>query len=256
MKAKMNLSVSQIALLIFPTLFALFSTLATAQNSEKVTSKNQKMVAKITRYEVKKEYQEEFQKTLSGYVLKSLQNDSNIMSEGYFEQNNPSVIWLFERWASQNELKKFKGNSESKVINTLEKEALVKPSKIIYVKDLEPISKQEWRRASKTEDKQLTIMLFVDAKAGTEENFKNIYHIAMPQFRSEPGVVTYQLSQFEEDSTQFVTFEKFRSNDAFQYHLNFPPIQPVIDYLNSSIKKQPFQDGIHNLIEFTPLIRE
>lgn len=131
-----------------------------------------------------------------------------------------------------------------------------KPERAIYIKDLEPISKQEWRRASKAEDKQLTIMLFVDAQKGTEENFKKVYHKAMPQFRSEPGVVTYQLSELKEDSSQFVTFEKFRSNDAFQYHLNFPPIQPVIDYLNTSIKKQPFQDGIHNLIEFAPLIRE
>jgi quinol monooxygenase YgiN len=78
----------------------------------------------------------------------------------------------------------------------------------------------------------------------------------MPQFRSEDGVVTYQLSQLEDDSTQFVTYEKFRSNEAFQFHLNFPPIRPVIDYLNTSIKKQPFQDGIHNLIEFAPLTRE
>jgi quinol monooxygenase YgiN len=74
----------------------------------------------------------------------------------------------------------------------------------------------------------------------------------MPQFRSEPGVINYQLSQLQEDSTRFVTYEKFRSEDAFQYHLNFPPIQPVIDYLNSSIKKQPFQTGLHRLIEFAP----
>jgi quinol monooxygenase YgiN len=163
---------------------------------------------------------------------------------------------LFERWTNQKELNKFKSNPKSKTVIDLEKSALVKPEKVIYVTDLEPISKQEWRRASKADDKQLTIMLFVDAKAGTEENFKAVYHKAMPQFRSEPGVVTYQLSQLNEDKTQFVTFEKFRSNDAFQYHLNFPPIQPVIDYLNTSIKKQPFQDGIHNLIEFAPLIRE
>ncbi len=63
-------------------------------------------------------------------------------------------------------------------------------------------------------------MLFVDAKAGTEANFKDVYHTAMPKFRSEPGVITYQLSQLEEDATQFVTFEKFRSNEAFQFHLN------------------------------------
>jgi len=78
----------------------------------------------------------------------------------------------------------------------------------------------------------------------------------MPQFRSEPGVINYQLSQLEEDGTQFVTYEKFRNEDAFQYHLNFPPIQPVIDYLNTSIKKQPFETGLHRLIEFAPVIRQ
>ncbi|MDR6845970.1 antibiotic biosynthesis monooxygenase [Flavobacterium granuli] len=261
MKAKTHLSISKIALAIFTTLFVLCSTFATAQNLSKgkVISeelKNQEMIAKITRYGVKKEFQEKFQKAVSDYVSESLQNDSNIMSEAYFEQDNQTVIWLFERWTNQKELNKFKSSSKSKTVIALEKSALIKPEKVIYVKDLEPISKQEWRRASKAEDNQLTIMLFVDAKPGTEENFKAVYHTAMPQFRSEPGVVTYQLSQLNEDKTQFVTFEKFRSNDAFQYHLNFPPIQPVIDYLNTSIKKQPFQDGIHNLIEFAPLIHE
>jgi quinol monooxygenase YgiN len=261
MKAKTDLSISQMALVIFTTLFVLCSTFTTAQDlyKGKVTSvalKNQDMIAKITRYDVKKEFQEKFQKAVSDYVSESLLSDGNIMSEAYFEQDNQTVIWLFERWTNQKEWNKFKSNSKSKAVIALEKSALVKPEKTIYVKDLEPLSKQEWRKASKAEDKQLTIMLFVDAKAGTEENFKAVYHTAMPQFRSEPGVVTYQLSQLKADKTQFVTFEKFRSNEAFQYHLNFPPIQPVIDYLNTSIKKQPFQDGIHNLIEFAPLIRE
>lgn len=229
----------------------LFNNLsATAQNPET------KVIAKITRYDVKKEHQEKFQKAVKDYVLKSISNESNIMSEAYFEQDNKSVIWLFERWINQSELDKFRNNSTSKTLKALTKTALVKPEKIIAVKDLEPISKQQWRRASKVGDEQLTIMLFVDAKAGTEQNFKDVYHKVMPEFRSEPGVVTYQLSQLEADKTQFVTFEKFRSKDAFQYHLNFPPIKPVIDYLNTSIKKQPFQDGIHNLIEFAPLIRE
>jgi quinol monooxygenase YgiN len=239
--------------LIFTALFLSIGTFATAQNSDR---KEEEIVAKITRYEVKKEYQAEFQKVISNYVLKSLSNDNSIMSEAYFEQNNKSVIWLFERWTNQSKLDKFRNNSISKELISLEKTALVKPEKIIYIKDLEPISKQQWRRASKIQDDQLTIILFVDAKKGTEENFKTVYHTAMPQFRSEPGVVTYQLSQLKEDNSQFVTFEKFRSKDAFQFHLNFPPIQPVIDYLNTSIKKQPFQDGIHNLIEFAPLIRE
>jgi quinol monooxygenase YgiN len=131
-----------------------------------------------------------------------------------------------------------------------------KPVEIYTLKDLEPLTKQQWRKTAKAEDQPLTIMLFVDAKPGTQESFKTIYHKAMPLFRSEPGVVTYQLSEIEGDGTRFLTYEKFRSEEAFQYHLKFPPIQPVLDYLNTSIKKPPFQNGIHNLVEFAPLTRE
>jgi quinol monooxygenase YgiN len=78
----------------------------------------------------------------------------------------------------------------------------------------------------------------------------------MPKFRSEPGVVTYQLSQLKSDPTQFLTYEKFRSDAAFQYHLKFPPIEPVIKYLRTSIKQPPFEKGLHNLIEFAPGYRQ
>ena len=135
-----------------------------------------------------------------------------------------------------------------KAIRALSENALITPAKTFYVKDLEPLSKTAWRTAPAKDDTPLTIMLFVDSKAGTAEQFKQVYHTAMPQFRSEPGVINYQLSQLQGDSTQFVTYEKFRNEAAFQYHLSFPPIQPVIDYLNTSIKTQPFQAGLHRLM--------
>lgn len=203
------------------------------------TSANAEEVAVLTRYEVQKGYEKKFRKMLLKYVRHAIANKSNIMAEAYYEQENPSILWLIERWDSKNEME------------NMRKSLALKPVKTIYVKDLEPLSKTAWRRAPEKEDKPVTIMLFVDSKMGTEGNFKAVYHSAMPQFRSEPGVINYQLSQFEEDSTQFVTYEKFRNEGAFQYHLNFPPIQPVIDYLNTSIKKQPFQTGLHKLIALT-----
>jgi quinol monooxygenase YgiN len=188
--------------------------------------------ARLTRYEVKPSYREQFQKVLSGYVKQALADESNIMAEAYYEQEDPSVIWLIERWT---------GKINQAIMS-------VKPAKVYQLTDLEPLTKAQWRRTADQTDQPLTIMLFVDAKRGTEASFKKIYHQAMPQFRGEPGVVTYQLSVIEGDATQFVTYEKFRSEAAFQYHLKFPPIQPVIDYLNTSIKKPPFQQGLHHLI--------
>lgn len=206
--------------------------------------------AVLTRFEVKGGYEKTLRKTLRKYVKQAVARESNIMAEAYHEQEKPSVLWIIERWDSKSALQEMRKDVTYQ-LKKIER-MLMQPARTIYINDLEPLSKEEWRRRPAEEDEPITIMLFVDSKAGTEGTFRKVYHTAMPQFRSEPGVINYQLSRLEEDSTQFVTYEKFRSEDAFQYHLNFPPIQPVIDYLNTSIKSQPFQKGLHRLIAFTP----
>jgi len=227
-------------------LFLLGQTHVNAQNT----------AARLTRYEVTPAQQETFRKTITDYVLYSLRQGSNIQSEAYYEQENTAVLWIIERWSDRDELEKASRSTPFKAIGSLSKRSLIHPERTFYVKDLEPLLKEQWRIVAKKNDTPITIMLFVDSKAGTEGTFKDVYHKAMPQFRSEPGVINYQLSQLEEDNTRFVTYEKFRGEEAFQYHLHFPPIQPVIDYLETNIKKPPFQDGLHRLIEFAPLIRE
>lgn len=218
--------------------------------------KASEIISKLTMYEVPENALEPFRKALKDYVTVSLSSKENIMAEAFYEQDKPNILWLIERWNGKKQLEDFGKKTQAKALQTLTEKSLKTAPKIYYVKDLEPLTKEQWRKTSKKEDNQLVIMLFVDGKKGTEQHFKDTYHIAMPQFRSEPGVVTYQLSEIEGDETQFVTYEKFRSNNAFQYHLNFPPIKPVIEYLETSIKKPPFQNGLHNLIEFAPLTRE
>ncbi|MBT1687628.1 putative quinol monooxygenase [Dawidia soli] len=227
-----------------------------AGESSRDQANNNDFAARLTRYDVKPDYQTAFRNVVRDYVSHSLGRESNVLSEAYYEQEDPSVLWIIERWIDKVALEKAGKSVESRAIESLAKTALLKPAKRIDVKDLEPLSKQQWRSVVRKTDDPITVMLFVDAKAGTEQKFMAVYHTAMPQFRREPGVIAYQLSQLEGDSTQFVTYEKFRSEDAFQYHLKFPPIQPVIDYLHTSIKKQPFQAGLHKLIEFAPLTRE
>lgn len=246
MKTVTLLTAAKSAAALITLCLALMGSPARAQNSGAI----------LTRYAVKQQYREQLRKKLSDYVLHSIATKGNVMAEAYYEQQDTTVLWLIERWVSKNELKKFTNGVQGTALKHLSETMLAEPVKTIYVNDLEPISKQQWRKPAKKEDDPLTIMLFVDVKPGTQEKFKDVYRKALPAFRNEAGVVTYQLSQIEDDVTQFVTYEKFRSNDAFQYHLKFPPIQPVVDFLNSSIKEQPFQKGLHNLIEFAPLTRE
>lgn len=208
-------------------------------------------VAVLTRFDVKQGRISKYKKLIYKYVRQAIKRDGNIMAEAFYEQDSVSVLWIIERWSSRVAFERSRADKKFGLLQGLSSKESVQ-SLSIYVKDLEPISKEQWRVLPGKADQPITIMLFVDSKPGTEKTFQTVYHIAMPQFRSEPGVINYQLSQLNTDSTRFVTYEKFRNEDAFQYHLKFPPIQPVIDYLNTSIKEQPFQKGLHRLIEFAP----
>ena len=245
MKIKAYFSLSNLALAL-TTVWLVLSALS-AEAKEKGTVK-QENITVLTRYDIQNGYQHQFRQALSSYVARALVNENNIMAEAYVEQEQPLVLWVIERWSSESEFKKITKTQQFKTIDSLSKNGLSKAAQKIYLTDLEPVSRKQWRTVAGPADKLLTIMLFVDAKPGTETRFREVYHEAMPQFRSEPGVINYQLSQFVGDSTRFVTYERFKSEEAFQYHLNFPPILPVIDYLNTSIKKQPFQSGLHRLV--------
>lgn len=208
-------------------------------------------ISKMTKYEIKKGQEASARKVISDYVTEAIADNRNIMAEAYFEKENQSVLWLFERWENKTAFENFGKSKAAKAL-----QSLGKPAETYFVKDLMPLTRQQWRTPARKADDPLVIMLFVDGKAGTQGDFKRTYHEAMPQFRSEPGVITYQLSELENDGTRFVTFEKFRSQAAFDYHLNFPPIRPVIDYLNTRIENPPFQNGLHTMIEFAPMTRE
>ncbi len=143
MKAKTSLSILQKTMAVFAILISLRSIYATAQSQDKITSNDQQVIARLMCYEVKQEYKEQLQKALSAYGLHSLSSESNIMTEAYYERENPAVLWLIERWSSKNELDKFDNNSYSKAVRSLTALALSAPVKTIYIKDLEPISKQQ-----------------------------------------------------------------------------------------------------------------
>jgi quinol monooxygenase YgiN len=171
--------------------------------------------ARLTKYEVKPEFQQPFRKAISDNIFYSLQQKSNILAEGYYEQDKPSVLWVIERWNSKEDFDKSQSSHAFKAIDSLAEIGLQQSPTTIDVKDLEPLSKTQWRSVAAKADTPITIMLFVDSKPGTEDVFEKVYHAAMPAFRSETGVINYQLSRFESDNTKFVTYEKFRSDAAF-----------------------------------------
>lgn len=202
----------------------------------------------VTRYEVHENLKVKVNEMLSKYVTLALTEENNIMAEVFQEEGNHLVLWTIERWNSQDNFVRFSRSSQIKTIGKALQGGLSQSMEVHHLTDLAPLSKSEWRKSPAKEDIPIIIMLFVDCKAGTQDEFAKLYATAMPKFRSELGVITYGLAQDNSQKTQFVTHEKFRSEDAFQYHLKFPPIEPVLNFLQTSIKEQPFQKGLHRLV--------
>ncbi|GAB3760374.1 hypothetical protein GCM10028817_36310 [Spirosoma pomorum] len=178
------------------------------------------------------------------------------MAEAYAEIEHPTVLWLIERWENQQAFAVLRDSSQSRAINELTETGLTAPVEKLSVTDLEPLFKEAWRRQPNADDDSMTVMLFVDAKPGTQDEFKKRYHAAMPAIRGETGVITYQLTQLKGDDTKFLTYEKFRNAEALQTHLTFPPVEPILDFLHTSITNPPFEQGLHKLKLFAPAIQE
>lgn len=200
----------------------------------------------LTQYHVKTSCRDKFLEALSAYTFSSLGTAGNIMAEAYYEQGDACIMWTMERWDSRAYYKNNRGSAAAKEIGSLTKTGLAAPVKTIFLEDLELLSKEAGCNA-------ITVMLLVDVKDGTEDHFRSINHEAVAALRREPGVLAFQFSQETRHKTRFIIYKKFRDWDAFQYHLKDPALEPVIKFLQTSIKEPPFEKGYHHLIQFAPL---
>lgn len=207
---------------------------------------NSSITVVLTQYHVKASFQNKFLAILSEYIIGSLGATGNIMAAAYYEQGDACILWTMERWKSQAAYKNNRKGTAAKEIGALSKTGLASPVEIIFLEDLELLSKEADRNA-------ITVMLLVDVKDGTEDHFRSINHEVISALRNEPGVLVFHFSKVAHHKTRFIVYKQFRNWDTFQYHLKDPAIEPVIKFLQTSIKEPPFEKGYHHLIQFAPL---
>ncbi|BAV05039.1 Quinol monooxygenase YgiN [Filimonas lacunae] len=199
----------------------------------------------LTQYHVKTAWQNRFLEVLDEYVRIAATKEGNIMSAAYYERGDACIMWIVERWSSHTFYKQNKKSTDAKAVGAFTKMGLSSPPETTFVKELESFSKEVNQDA-------LTIMLFIDVKAGTEKQFISINRNLAPVLQEAPGVLFYQLSQVINNKTRFVVCKQFRDWDTFRYHLQEPALQPVLIFLQTSIKEPPFEKGYHHLIPFAP----
>jgi len=67
------------------------------------------------------------------------------MAEAYQEEDKPTILWLIDRWINAEELEKFSESQQGKALEALLQTALFEPPKTYNLRDLEPLTKKQWR---------------------------------------------------------------------------------------------------------------
>lgn len=207
----------------------------------------------MSQYQAKASYQTELLQLLNEYIFSSRRAVGNIMMEGYYELGDASIMWIVERWTSEKYYEENKSSTAAKNIIDLENILVVPPVETMFLTDLELLIKDDCQNKME-KGQQMSIMLFVDVQQGSEDYFISINRDVINAFRNEPGVLILRLSQFTTDKTRFVVYKKFRNKDSFRLHLRSAAIVPVIKFLQTSVKEQPFEKGYRHLIEFATII--
>ncbi len=107
---------------------------------------NDHPVARLLRYEVKNGFVNRFRALVNDYILYSLTLENNILSEGYYEKDNSSVVWIVERWQNAKSLERMRKSNAWRMIQAAVDSGLVSKPVEQYVTDLEPLPKEQWRR--------------------------------------------------------------------------------------------------------------
>ena len=68
------------------------------------------------------------------------------------------------------------------------------------------------------------IMARISAKAGSAAQLRNVLKELARSTRTEPGCISYELFQDEENTLDFVTIEHWRDRQAAEAHLSTPHV--------------------------------
>lgn len=82
----------------------------------------------------------------------------------------------------------------------------------------------------KKADKEIVCVAQFSAKAGKEEELLRALHRLIEPTQKEDGYVRYELNQAIDNSSTITFIEKFKSQEAFDFHCNTPYIKNFFDH--------------------------
>ncbi|WP_301101470.1 putative quinol monooxygenase [Propionivibrio sp.] len=83
------------------------------------------------------------------------------------------------------------------------------------------------------------IMARISAKVGTADQLQEVLKALVRSTRNEPGCVSYELFQDEENFLEFVTIEHWANNQAAEAHMTTPHVAEAFAKAAGLLAKPP-----------------
>ena len=79
----------------------------------------------------------------------------------------------------------------------------------------------------------------VRLQSGTSEEFLDAYRWMRPLVMQDPGAILYELHCSAEDPDEFIFYERYESEEAFQYHLSTEHFKALSARIDSLMARPP-----------------
>ena len=222
-------------------------TFMTNLNIISAQSMKEERITMLVTFNVKKDQKEAFKKLLITDKNGALKEKGNISMQLFEHRDKPNTFYFFERWENQNALDVHFTKKYTKDVLDLSETALTKPMEILYLHDVSPLPKSELKTPL-TSDTPVDLVVIFKVKDGMQKTFIDQFKKSIVHSRREQGNIEFFLHTVHGDDTKFVLFERWRSQDALDFHFAQPYTQELFEMFKSALE-QPIDEYLNFINE-------
>jgi quinol monooxygenase YgiN len=223
--------------------------MTTTQASSVTAMVNDQPIMMLVIFKVKPEMVDTFKALLLKDLANARQESGCITMQLFAAKTDPNTLFFFERWQNQTALDNHFVQPYTEAVLELAKTLLISPMEILYLEDLAPLPVEDMQYPD-NEDEGVDLVIIFQVKEEMEKRFEHQLLNSVRCSRLEPGCIAFHIHIVREGKSQFVLYERWWNQAAFDFHLAQPYTKELLDSFKATLAK-PIEEclfDIHELV--------
>jgi quinol monooxygenase YgiN len=197
---------------------------------------NAQQIVMLVTFKIKPEMVDTFKQALWNDLINARQEPGCISMHLFEAKDDPNTLFFFERWQNQLALDNHFAQPYTKSVLELAETSLFSLIEILYLEDLAPLPVEDVQFVDSKSDGVDLVVIF-EVKEGMQERFKEQFLNSVKYSRPEPGCVAFHIHAVQTEKNKFVLYERWRSQEAFDFHLDQSYTQELFETFNVTLAK-------------------